>query len=332
MEFRTKVSPLPGRKGSVRHGCPLLLIGSCFTDNIGACLRDELFEVCVNPFGAVYNPLSIRRCVEALCTDRMVESEELFESEGVFHSFLFHSRFSGTDREAMAADLSERIAVAGEWLRRASTVIITLATTWVFFEKQSGEAVANCHKLPSAMFEQRCLSLEETVDALADIVGMIRGVNPEAKVVFTVSPLRYLNLGAHGNQLAKATLLLAVDRITERFGKEATDYFPAYEVMMDDLRDYRFYAADMKHPSQQAVDYIYQLFSETYFSETTMAVASEARRLTRRLSHAVTTPSLLLAEREKRARLEAAEALCSRFPELNTACKRYLSTLVNNGI
>lgn len=333
MDFRTVIRPIEGQCGLVKHGSPILLMGSCFTDNIGACLRDDLFQVTVNPFGPVYNPLSVERCVSALCRCDIVDAAGLFESGGLFHSFLFHSRFSGVDAAETAAGMSRSILDASICLQSASLVVITLATTWVFFDKVSGLPVANCHKRPAGEFDRRCLSLDETVGALDRTIGMMREFNPQARILFTVSPLRYLNLGAHGNQLSKSTLLLAIDSVIERYGHDAAGYFPAYEVMMDDLRDYRFYAPDMKHPSQQAVEYIYQLFSRSYFDGETMAVAAEAASLTRRLRHVITaSPSSSLAVNERKAREEAAAQLLCRYPKLNIAYERYLSTLVNNGI
>lgn len=330
MDFRTVISPVPGLKGFIRHGEPIVLVGSCFTDNIGACLRDELFEADVNPFGPIYNPLSIRSAFRTLADSAEVDEASLISRDGLFHSFLFHSRYSADDAALAAETMNRRIRESAENLRNASTVIVTLGTTRVFISKDSGEAVANCHKLPSACFEVKYLSLDETVEALLSTVDIIRRVNPTARVIFTVSPLRYTELGAHGNQLSKSILLLAVDKVMSMC--EATDYFPAYEVMIDDLRDYRFYAEDMKHPSRQAVGYIYDLFRNTYFDDETLAMARDAAALTRRLSHSVMTKSTEVAAKEIAARNAAAEALILRFPKLNRACRRYINSLSTNGI
>lgn len=322
MDFRTVIPPLD-RQGLVKHGETMLLTGSCFTDNIGQRLCEDLFDAVVNPFGPLYNPLSILRALEALRDKVVVSPDDLFEREGRFLSFMFHSRYSGADREKTAQSMTKAIAEGHEALRKAAVVILTLGTTRVFRHLASDSVVANCHKLPGGEFESRFLTLEETVGALTDCVSLIRECNPEARVIFTVSPLRYLESGAHGNQLIKSTLLLAVNEVSVRFGEDTVSYFPSYEIMMDDLRDYRFYAEDMKHPTPQAVDYIYEIFGASYFTPATARIAVEARALTRRLSHRIMASSLEAESREKMARERAIQSFTGRYPELTDAVRRY---------
>ena len=176
-----------------------------------------------------------------------------------------------------------QIHLAREALLHASSLIVTLGTTRVFRHRQQGMVVANCHRLPSSSFREETLSLDQCTDDLESLVSMVRTVNPDIHIIFTVSPLRYLGQGAHINSISKATLLLAIDSVVRTF--PSTHYFPSFEIMMDDLRDYRFYADDMKHPTDQAVRYIYDIFSATYFSPSTRDLASQSRRLTRRLAH-----------------------------------------------
>ena len=283
MIFRTEVSPEKGLEGLLSHGTPVVLVGSCFTDNIGACMRDDLFDVIVNPFGPIYNPSSVRRAVSSIVDGISISPGDLFPHEGRFHSHLFHSRYSGCDREAAAQAMTRQIHLAREALLHASSLIVTLGTTRVFRHRQQGMVVANCHRLPSSSFREETLSLEQCTDDLESLVSMVRTVNPDIHIIFTVSPLRYLGQGAHINSISKATLLLAIDSVVRTF--PSTHYFPSFEIMMDDLRDYRFYADDMKHPTDQAVRYIYDIFSATYFSPSTRDLASQSRRLTRRLAH-----------------------------------------------
>ncbi len=280
MIFRTEVSPEKGLEGLLSHGTPVVLVGSCFTDNIGACMRDDLFDVIVNPFGPIYNPSSVRRAVSSIVDGISISPGDLFPHEGRFHSHLFHSRYSGCDREAAAQAMTRQIHLA---LLHASSLIVTLGTTRVFRHRQQGMVVANCHRLPSSSFREETLSLDQCTDDLESLVSMVRTVNPDIHIIFTVSPLRYLGQGAHINSISKATLLLAIDSVVRTF--PSTHYFPSFEIMMDDLRDYRFYADDMKHPTDQAVRYIYDIFSATYFSPSTRDLASQSRRLTRRLAH-----------------------------------------------
>ncbi|WP_305116109.1 GSCFA domain-containing protein [Duncaniella muris] len=322
MEFRTVIRPLC-RQGLVEHGSPMLLLGSCFTDNIGKCLRDDLFDVEVNPFGPVYNPMSVLRSLEILRDCQPIREEELIEVEGLYRSFLFHSRYSAVD-SAQAADMMAASVLSGhETLKCASVVFLTLGTTRVFRHLASDRIVANCHKQPAKEFESRCLGFDETVAVLAECIELIRGFNPSARIVFTISPLRYLESGAHGNQLIKSTLLLAVDEVVKVFGEDVASYFPAYEIMMDDLRDYRFYAEDMKHPSSQAVEYIYEIFRASYFSPETEKVAAEARALTRRLSHRIVASSTEAGANEIAARQRAIRAITERYPKLTDAIRRY---------
>lgn len=252
-------------------------MGSCFTDNIGACMASDLMDVCVNPFGPLYNPLSIRRAVK-LITGEISLSDRLCTCEGRVHSFDAHSRLSGKDEQTVSAALKRSVEGARYSLEQASAVIITLGTTRCFTLRADGEPVANCHKQPASAFTERFLSIGEITDCLCDIIADIARLNPSARVIFTVSPLRYPGADAHINTVAKATLHLAI-------AETGAEYFPAWEIMMDDLRDYRFYADDMRHPSAPAIEYIYSIFSQSYYSAKTIALAERCRRLTRRLGH-----------------------------------------------
>lgn len=320
MDFRTQIKSLQGLTGTIRHGQPMLMIGSCFTDNIGRCLENELFDVVVNPFGPIYNPLSILRAIRILAEDYNVHPDSLFEHEGRYHSFLFHSRYSGADSaESVCEKMNESIRIASDCLRKCDNVIITFGTTQVYALSSSGEVVANCHKLPQSQFLSYNLTLNETIKAIESIYRAIRSVNLKAKIVFTVSPLRYLGDGAHANQLIKATLLLAVEEIITQYPGEII-YFPAYEIMMDDLRDYRFYAEDMRHPSDMAVKYIYDNFRDSFFDETTLSVASEASKITRRMAHKPFSGAISESDLKFK---ENIDKLISVHPELIAAYKRY---------
>lgn len=284
MEFRTPVIPPRFPEGTISHGSPILLIGSCFSDNIGELMRDRLFEVTVNPFGPLYNPLSILSALERLGRGALLSADDLFSHGALYHSFDFHSRFSrNTPLEALEA-MNHSVEQASAALRSASAVIVTLGTVRVFRRRVQGSpVVANCHKLPANHFLESRLTLDETVEALDSIVATLKQVAPSAAVIFTISPLRYLGSGAHDNLIIKSTLALALESVMT--SHQGVLYFPAYEIMMDDLRDYRFYADDMRHPSTVAVDYIFEKFLESACTPSTIALAGEARRLTRRLAH-----------------------------------------------
>lgn len=283
MQFRTEVNAPRGQNGLVNHSAPVVLVGSCFSDNIGERMIDDGFESIVNPFGPVYNPVSVRNAIRAIVESESVTAESLIEHEGRWHSFSFHSRYSrNTPGEAVDV-MNESVSNAREALGRASLLILTLGTTRAFRLKSTGEIVANCHKIPANNFDEIVLTTEDCRAALADAVKTARSMNHALKVIFTVSPLRYLGNGAHDNALSKATLLLAVEDVIRSM--ENVYYFPAFEIMMDDLRDYRFYADDMKHPSAQAVKYIYEKFAEAYFTDLTRQIASGKLKDTLRLRH-----------------------------------------------
>lgn len=285
MRFRTELAPYKAPFG-IGHDEPVLLLGSCFSDSVGERLGHDGFDVLANPFGALYNPLSIENCLRRAVEERAYTAYDLRPGPRGFHCLDYATRFSGADAEAVLADVEGVRASVAEVLKRKPVVIVTLGTAYVFYEKETGMAVGNCHKFPAEYFERRRLPVPS---AAASVERMLEILNAAGcrKVVFTVSPIRHLADGLHGNQLSKATLHLAIDSALADgvpVGM-AADYFPAYEALVDDLRDYRFYAADMKHPSEVAVDYIYGLFSDAYFDAATRAAAVAARAAARRSAH-----------------------------------------------
>lgn len=238
---------------------PVLLIGSCFVENIGTRMTDLKFQTDVNPFGTLYNPASISHALRRLIQSQPYEDKELFSAGGMFHSFDHHSRFSALTAEACLTQINTRLEYSARFLRQCQRLVVTWGTSWIYREKESGKIVGNCHKLPDWCFIRQRLSVDEIVDDWKSLLQELRSINPELKVLFTVSPIRHWKDGAHGNQLSKASLLLAIDELNRLF-PEQTSYFPSYEIMMDELRDYRFYADDMLHPSTQAIEYIWEQF------------------------------------------------------------------------
>jgi hypothetical protein len=269
MEFRTVIQPLRNAK-PIDHSTSIVMLGSCFTDNIGALLCRDGFDVSANPLGVLYNPISIAQVVERALAGKPYTTDDLYRYDGVWHCLDFESRRQSTDADALLSDLNRDFAAFSEKLRAADVWIITFGTAWVFDHLASNKVAGNCHKLPASEFVRRRLSVDEIVKAWQPLCA-------DRRIIFTVSPIRHLADGLHGNQLSKATLLLATESLDE--------YFPAYEIVCDDLRDYRFYAADMKHPSETAVNYIYNIFEQSYFSRTTVQKAQECRRIFARQNH-----------------------------------------------
>ena len=258
MEFRTHID-IQRSKTEISHESSILLLGSCFSDNIGEKLSDGGFHVCVNPLGTLYNPASIK---EALSPSQWDEFKEWLHTKA--RPDEWHPE---------------------EW-KRGKVIIITFGTAWIYRLRETGMIVANCKKQPDRLFQREKLSVDEIVRMWAPL---IENEFEDSKFIFTVSPIRHKKDGFHENQLSKATLLLAISELCTRY-PERCEYFPAYEIMMDELRDYRFYADDMLHPSEVAVEYIWQCFQNTYFSEPTKQKVAEEEKRRRQERHIPLTP------------------------------------------
>ncbi len=283
MRFRTEIPPLD-YPGLINHSTPVVMLGSCFSDNIGLRLRERLIPALVNPMGTLYNPRSIETVIRRIIDGTPFTIDDLIQHGRTYHSFLCHSSLSSVDPELMLRRLNQRLETSADIIRRCGTVAVTVGTAYVFTHNRTGLTVANCHKLPAAEFTRSRLSVEEATESLSTITDMITSVNPDVKIIFTVSPIRHMADGAHGNQLSKSTLLLAVDN-TVASHPDNTIYMPAYELVLDDLRDYRFYAADMCHPSDTAADYVYEYFERSFFDEPTRILAARCLKMTRRMTH-----------------------------------------------
>ncbi|MDR0733885.1 MAG: GSCFA domain-containing protein [Dysgonamonadaceae bacterium] len=306
MKFRTELSVSTG-DFKISHSDAIAMAGSCFTENIAVKMSDAGFNIDANPFGAIYNPLSLSLNLNRLIDGKPYAKNELFEDNGLFHSFAHHSRFSGTDISETLEKINSRLAYSSAFLRKAGMLIVTFGTAFVYRLRVTGAVVSNCHKLPSSRFIHERTGLEDIAVEWNSLVERLKGYAPEIKILFTVSPLRYLKYGFHENQLSKATLLLAIEKIIRN--NRDTYYFPAYEAVTDDLRDYRFYADDLIHPSEQAIDYVWEKFSEAYFDKATLRIAQEFESVERALRHEPFYPEsaeyreFLRKTEEKRARL-----------------------------
>lgn len=247
------IEPLQQRFG---YGEKFFFIGSCFADSVGSLMRESGFDVTLNPFGVVYNPVSVAQSLERLAAREPFVASDVIFTEGRYTSFYHHSRFNRDTPEEFLRDANEALTQAADAFEAATVCVVTLGTNRVFRHKGRDMIVSNCHKVVASEFERENLSVEECTSFLARIVARY----PEKKWIFTVSPIRYMAFGAHASQLGKATLLLAIDALQQKCPSVA--YFPAYEIMMDELRDYRFYEENLTHPSHQAVEYIFDCFRQ----------------------------------------------------------------------
>ena len=283
MKLITEVA-LPEYPFKLDHQMPVLLMGSCFTENIGRQLERYLFPVCINPFGVTYNPLSVKRSLEALIQKEAYSADELKQHKDLWFSFDHYTAYSSPDRDVALEQINRSFSKAKEVLKKASTLILTWGTSWVYRYKETGQVVCNCHKIPAKEFTRTQLTTREIFAAYEDLLPQLFEFNKNLKIIHTVSPVRHWKDGAHGNQLSKASLLLAGDALQKRF-PEQFFYFPSYEIVMDELRDYRFYAEDMIHTSGQTTAYIWEKFQKVLLSGSAGETISDLEPLLKMREH-----------------------------------------------
>ena len=300
---------------TLHHSDAVVLMGSCFSDNIGAKMRSAMMRVMINPFGTLYNPLSIADAVQRLITGETIAGNTLFSHNGVWNSYQFHSRYSLPDKQAAIDAMNSRIAQGQVALKTCSALIITLGTAMVYRLRSTGEVVANCHKVPQHEFTRQMATMQQMSQALMQIVTSFHKLNPTAKVIFTVSPIRHIADGLDVNSLSKAMLRVAVNEVMLR-QPDVVEYFPAYEIMLDDLRDYRFYATDMVHPSDLAIEYIWQAFQATYFDDRSAQAIARCERVSKRLQHRPMSSSREIVERFNADTQAVLRNLVKQYPYL----------------
>lgn len=271
MKLSTQV-PIPKSHVSIKHQEPIMLIGSCFTESIGAKLNNNKFDINVNPNGIIFNPISV-----VISLDRIINNRAYLEKELKCHnersfSFDHHSNFSSFNKGECLSQINDSLKEAQGHIKKSKTIFITFGSAWVY-EFEGFGIVANCHKIPNKQFTKRLLSVKDVLNAFESIQEGLKEYN----VVFTVSPVRHPKDGLHENNLSKSTLLLAINNLIEQ--NKNYSYFPAYELVIDELRDYRFYKDDLVHPTGLAVNYVWEKFSECYFNEPTQELVSEIQKM-----------------------------------------------------
>jgi hypothetical protein len=253
---------------ALSHSQKYLSIGSCFSEHIGEKLKASKFDILINPFGQQYNPAAIGSGLRALMSERNYQSTDLVEQDGLLHSLEHHGSFSGAEEEEVLANMNRQRALATVQLRQAHTLFVTLGTAHVFRWKANGAIVSNCHKIAAAQFEQEILSPDDIIADWNLLRSELKHFNPSLNLVITVSPVRYFAFGHYENSVSKAHLFTAIYALQKTW--KNIHYFPAYELVVDDLRDYRFYNEDMLHPSAQAIDYVWQKLKTAACSANTL--------------------------------------------------------------
>ena len=296
----------------------ILLLGSCFADEIGSLLDFYRFRVSVNPFGTLYNPASVISALERLASRQEFTTEDLVENQGIYATFFHHSDYADTDPDRFLSNANTSLRDSADFFQKANTVIITLGTARIYRHIEKDIIVSNCRKMPASLFRQELLDVTRIVGMLKDFICRF----PDKKYILTVSPVRHLKDGAHGNQISKAILLLAVEKLRESFADAAKEkpliyYFPAYEIMMDELRDYRFYADDMLHPSPLAVRYIFERFRENCIAPEDYPLMQRVENLEKRLRHKLLFPDSDASKSFREKLLRDEESLEKEYPCLS---------------
>ena len=279
MEFRTQV-PLHSQEPKLDHSSKVLLLGSCFVENIGKKLEYFKFRNLLNPFGILFHPSAIRTFLENVVSKKHFSEEEIFYHNEAWHCFEAHSDLNGSEKSEILGQLNSAVEDTRQFLETATHVIITPGTAWGYRFRETDKVVANCHKVPQKNFSKELLEVKED---LLTCVEIVQELNPSAAIIFTVSPVRHLKDGFVENQQSKAKLINGVHEVISETAQ--TRYFPSYEIMMDELRDYRFYAEDMVHPNPVAIDYIWKKFAETWISAEAGQVMKKIDSIQKGLSH-----------------------------------------------
>jgi hypothetical protein len=308
MNLRTifKIESSPRKIG---YTTPVMFAGSCFASEIGEKMAEGKMKVLINPSGTVYNPVSINNTIRLVADNKLLNADDLYFSKGRYISFLHYTDFTSENRDYTLEKINSITERAHQFLKNASFLFITFGTSRVYRFTQTREIVSNCHKLPAALFTKELLNVDFIVNQWLELLDHLQKFNKNLKVIFTISPVRHWKDGAHGNQVSKSILFLATEQLLNHPIVEG--YFPAYELLMDDLRDYRYYADDMLHPSTRAIEYIWNSFTESYFEPSDAARWKELYNIRKSLHHRLgdSTPS---------ARKEFASTMLTQISKFRT--------------
>lgn len=266
-----------------------MLVGSCFSENIAKKLSYYKFDVFSNPFGILFNPKAIENLIVSAIQQKNYTEKDIFELNEQWHFFDAHSNLSSADKNELLQNLNNAIELTHQQLKTATNVIFTLGTAWVYRFVETNAVVGNCHKVPQKKFIKALLSVDEVLGSLQQCIALIKEINPNCAIIFTVSPVRHLKDGFTENSLSKAHLIAAIHQLIDN--KNKLYYFPSFEIMMDDLRDYRFYASDMVHPNETAINYIWEIFTETWFNKNALQIMEKVDSIQKAIAHKPFNPT-----------------------------------------
>lgn len=310
MQFRTQI-PISQANHPIDYTSKIMSLGSCFAVNMAEKLDYFKFDNSCNPFGIIFNPVSIERIIKRVAKQELFTEKEVFFHNERWHCFEIHSDLSASNKEELIENLNQTLQATKQRLQEATHLIITYGTSWVYRHNESNEIVANCHKVPQKQFSKELVSVEVLQQSIQNTIDLVLTLNPNIKFIFTISPVRHIKDGFAENQLSKSHLFTALYmNLQSKIYNLKLTYFPSYEIMMDELRDYRFYNEDMLHPNQIAIDYIWERFSENFIAEKSIPIMKEVSEIQKGLTHRSFNPeseqhqAFLLKLRQKIAGLE----------------------------
>ncbi len=309
------VVSIPEAGFKINYNNTACFFGSCFSNYIGNRLIDLKFNTLVNPFGVLYNPASITQSFEIIMENRRFSEKDLEYHNGLWFSFYHYTSFSNTDKSACLDAINNNLLTANEKIKDANVFIITLGTSYAYSLKESGKTVANCHKLPDSNFNRIFLGPDESVRLLSKTIQHLTDRNPSVNVIITISPIRHWKEGAVGNLRSKAALILAAHELENKF--DNVFYFPVYEIFMDELRDYRFYATDMLHPSEFAIEYIWEKFVNCFFDTETKKTVQQVNKINKSLNHRPFNRSSAQHQKFLNRLKEQIEAFIKKHPHID---------------
>lgn len=288
MHFTTKI-PVTKSQNKIDYNSKLLLLGSCFSENIGNKFTYFKFQTEINPFGIIFNTVSLEKLLLRCIRKQYFTEKDVVFHNDLWHCFEVHSELSNSNKEEFLSKLNEIIDHTNQYIGKLTHCLITLGTSWVYRNIETKEIVANCHKVPQKKFTKELLSTEQIEASLQNIVNEIKKVNATCKFIFTVSPVRHIKDGFFENNVSKGNLFSALNSIL-KYDSEL-NYFPSFEIVMDELRDYRFFEKDMLHPNSIAVDYIWEKFLEVYIDKESIELMSEIETIQKGLAHRPFNPN-----------------------------------------
>lgn len=322
MDFHLQF-PITSFPEKIKYSQKILFLGSCFAENIAEALQVHKFNVKINPHGVLYNPSSISMVVRRYMENKAMQEQDLFFANDCWNSWEHHSRFSNINKQTCLNEMNASISAAHELLKSAEWLFITFGSASVYKRKTTNDPVGNCHKISQKEFTKHVLSATEIILDYKQLINGLKEINPKLKIVFTISPVRYMNDGAMENSLSKARLIEAVHELVDQH--ENVYYFPAYELVIDDLRDYRFYKTDLVHPNEQAIEYVFEKLMSASFDEETILLFDKIKELKAAASHRPFNATTDAHKKFKATYLDRCVQLQKQFPflDLNEEVKRF---------